>query len=785
MQPLTGNTIKSIHSYWTAANFLAAGQIFLKENALLKEPLKASHIKPRLLGHWGTSPGLNFIYVHLNRLIKDTGANILFIAGPGHGAPAVLANLYLEGTYTDHYPDVTQDEKGMTLLFRRFSSPFGIPSHVSAQTPGSLHEGGELGYAMVHAVGAVFDNPGLIAACVIGDGEAETGPLSASWKSVNYLNAQRDGAVLPVLHLNKYKISSVTIDGSTDDIRLEMLFKGYGYDPLFVEGGDDPIALHYAMANALNKAYNSITAIKQQAAEKKGDGIPAWPVIILRTPKGWTCPKELDGEPLEGSYRSHQVPLKDAKKDEAQLKLLEQWLKSYEPGKLFDRNGKLVPELKKMIPEDSHRMGQNAQSNGGSLYQTLKLPQWKDYGLPVEKKGATTAEATKVLGTFLRDIFKQNREEKNFRIFCPDEISSNRLDAVFEATNRCFTGNIPGGDEFIAPDGRVMEVLSEHLCQGWMEGYILSGRHGLFACYEAFAAIVDSMATQYAKWLKMAMETEWRKPVASFNYLLTSHAWRQDHNGYSHQGPGFIDNLASKKGDIIRIYLPPDANCLLSVTDHCLKSKYHINLIIAGKQPALQWLNKEEAEAHCTEGISTWEWAGNNNQEKPDIILASAGDVPTLETIAASWLLKQHCPEMNIRVVNVINLMTLKPQKFHPHGLSEEKFSQIFTNETDVIFAFHGYVALIHDLIHGRPNPERFHVRGYKEEGTTTTPFDMVVMNEISRCHLCIEALKRSKRFTDHPAQLYFQNKLAEHKAYIEKHLEDMPEIQNWKWQTG
>jgi xylulose-5-phosphate/fructose-6-phosphate phosphoketolase len=785
MNYLNAKELQTINNYWNAANYLAVGQIYLRSNPLLRKRLTADDIKPRLLGHWGTAPGLNLVYVHLNRLIKRTGANVLYIAGPGHGAPAVLANLFLEGSYKEFYPNIANNTDGMLTFFKQFSTPYGIPSHVSAHTPGSLHEGGELGYSLSHAFGAVLDNPDLIAACVVGDGEAETGPLAGSWKSIDFINPETDGAVLPILHLNGYKIAGPTVMARMDNEHLQQFFKGMGYKPYIVEG-HDPLDVHQQFAQTLDKAYNDISAIQQHARTGTGTRKPHWPVILLRTPKGWTCPKELDGKPLEGSFRAHQVPLTKVRTNPEQLAMLEKWMRSYKPETLFDEKGQLDIKLKQLIPDGPKRMGMIQSANGGERLQKLELPDFKKYALEVKQPGVVVDEATRRMGQLLRDVFTLNEEHRNFRIFCPDETKSNRLDSVFEVTTRTFAGTIYDTDEQVSADGRVMEVLSEHLCQGWLEGYLLSGRHGLFPCYEAFVSIVDTMMNQHAKWLKTCNEIKWRKPIASLNYLLTSHTWRQDHNGYSHQGPGFIDAVANKKSSVIRIYFPPDSNTLLSVTDHCLSSKNYINIIVAGKQPALQWLDMEAAAKHCAIGVSVWPWAGNEEGGEPDIILASAGDVPTLETIAAAWLLRRHIPELKVRVVNVVDLMALSPQPYHPHGLTPEAFNSMFTETTDVIFAFHGYVRLIHDLVHGRPKPERFHVRGYAEEGSTTTPFDMVVLNGMSRFHLAIEALKRSKVHKEKCAEVIamFEAKLKEHTAYVKEHLEDMPEIENWNWQA-
>jgi xylulose-5-phosphate/fructose-6-phosphate phosphoketolase len=783
MATLTNEQLTKINAYWQAANYLAVGQIYLLDNPLLREPLTPKHIKPRLLGHWGTSPGLSLIYVHLNQLIRKTDANVIYITGPGHGAPAILANVYLEGTYSEIYPEVSQDIYGMRKLFRQFSTPGGVPSHVSPETPGSIHEGGELGYSLAHAFGAAFDHPNLLVACVVGDGEAETGPLEGSWKSVNFLNPVRDGAVLPILHLNGYKISGPTVLGREDDARLKDLFNGRGYEVNFVEG-DDPMQVHQMMSDTLEKVFQEIHAIQKKARTHGFTEQPVWPMIILRTPKGWTGPKEWHGVPIEGTFRAHQVPLTQVREDPEQLKLLESWMKSYQPEKLFDDNGCLVAELQALAPQGQKRMGANPLSNASGVTVDLVLPPYTDYAVEVKSPGVVRAEATRELGYFLRDIFKKNEKAQNFRLFCPDETSSNRLDAVFDVTDRCSVSKILSSDVNISPDGRVMEVLSEHLCQGWLEGYLLTGRHGIFPCYEAFATIVDSMLSQHAKWLKTTRDIPWRKPIPSINYLLTSHAWRQDHNGYSHQGPGFMDTVINKKSTVVRIYLPPDANCLLSVVDHCLSSRNYVNVIVTGKQPELQWLDIEAAKQHCARGASVWDWAGNDHSEEPDVVLACAGDVPTLETVAAAWLLQKNIPELRVRLVNIVDLMVLSPPAYHPHGMDESGFVSMFTRNKPVIFAFHGYVRMIHDLVHGRPNPERFHVRGYMEEGTTTTPFDMVVLNKVSRYHLAIQALQRVPRLSSKSASVIegFQEKLNEHRLYIDKNLEDMPEVREWKW---
>ncbi|WP_143310902.1 phosphoketolase family protein [Chitinophaga vietnamensis] len=783
MSTLSANTLQLMQRYWQAANYLSAAQIYLQDNPLLREPLRAAHIKPRLLGHWGTSPGLNLIYVHLNRLIKDTNAEVLFICGPGHGAPALLANTYLEGTYSEVYPDISRDEAGLRRLFTQFSSPGGVPSHVSPHTPGSIHEGGELGYSLAHAFGAAFDHPDLIVACVVGDGEAETAPLEGSWKSIHFLNPLRDGAVLPILHLNGYKISSPTVMARMPDDALAQLFSGLGYEAIFV-GGDDPMDVHEALADALDKAYHQIRYMQSTVRGGQPFALPRWPLIILRTLKGWTGPASWNGQPIEGTFRSHQVPLTEVRENPAQLALLEQWLRSYAPTTLFDEHGTLLPELQALAPKGPLRMGATPYANGGLLLRQLQMPDFMDYAVPVQTPGAVTEEGTTRLGNLLRDIFTKNKDEHHFRLFSPDETNSNRLGAVFEATERMFTALQLDTDEQLSPEGRVMEVLSEHLCQGWLEGYLLTGGYGLFASYEAFITIIDSMFSQHAKWLKMCREIPWRKDIASLNYLLTSHSWRQDHNGYSHQGPGFIDTVVNKKSTVIRIFLPPDANCLLAVMDHCLCSRNLVNVVVAGKQPMLQWLSAGEAAAHCSRGASVWEWAGNDAGQQPDVVLACAGDVPTLETVAAAWLLRQQLPDLKVRVVNVVNLLALSPEQDHPHGATTEYFRELFTDDAPVIFAFHGYVRLIHDLVHGRPRPTRFHARGFMEEGTTTTPFDMTVLNNMSRYHLAIAAVERAAHRYP-PAEgviKFFENKLAEHRHYIREHLEDMPEIRDWHW---
>jgi xylulose-5-phosphate/fructose-6-phosphate phosphoketolase len=785
MSQISEDSLNKIHKYWSAANYLSVGQIYLRDNPLLREPLRVEHIKPRLLGHWGTSPGLNLIYVHLNRLIKEKDANIIYITGPGHGGPAIIANTYLEGTYSEIYSDIAQNVDGMRRLFRQFSFPGGVPSHVSPQTPGSIHEGGELGYALVHAFGAAFDNPDLLVACVVGDGEAETGPLAGGWKSNMFLNPARDGAVLPILHLNGYKISGPTVTGRKSDEELNYLFKGLGYSPYFVEGSD-PSLVHQTMADTIDRVYADVQTIQNDARSKGFSKRPAWPMIVLRTPKGWTGPKVVDGLQVEGTFRAHQVPLATVRENPEHLKILEEWMLSYKPQELFDEDGRLIPELAELAPESDRRMSANPHANGGKLLIDLDLPDFKKYSLEVKKPGAQYGEATRQLGKFLRDVFNKNDKNGNFRIFCPDETESNRLGNVFEVTNRCFVGDIINTDDHLSPDGRVMEVLSEHCCQGWLEGYLLTGRHGIFPCYEAFVTIIDSMVNQHAKWLKTCRELPWRKPIASLNYLLTSHAWRQDHNGYSHQGPGFINTVLHKKSSVARIYLPPDANCLLSVIDHCLRSRDYVNLIISGKQPEPQWLDMKAAIEHCSKGASVWKWAGNDENNEPDVVMACAGDVPTMETLAAAWLLKKHQPELKIRVVNVVDLMSLMPHNEHPHGLDEPSFSNLFTDTAPVIFAFHGYPRVIHELVYQRPNDERFHVHGYIEEGTTTTPFDMVVCNNMSRYHLAIDALQRAPRLRSRSANLIqqFNNKLIDHAVYVRKYGEDMPEIVNWRWDS-
>ena len=767
--------LEIIDAYFRAANYLTAGQIYLKNNPLLEEPLKGEHIKKRLLGHWGTSPGLNFIYAHLNRLIQDTQAKIIYVTGPGHGGPALRANVFLEGSMTETYPDISMNTSGIHKLMKDFSWPGGVPSHVSPPTPGSIHEGGELGYSLVHAFGAVMDNPDLIAMCVVGDGESETGPLATSWQSNKFINVKRDGAVLPIFHLNGYKISGPTLFGRMSDEKIESFFKGCGYNPRFIEG-DDPKELHPKMWEMLDWAYGEIRRLQKGPDENPVD----WPLIVMRTPKGWTGPKVVDGKKVEGTFRAHQVPLSDVIDNEEHMKILEDWLRSYHIEELFDEHGHPVEKVLKLIPEKTLRMGSNPHTNGGLLMKELKIPDFTQYAVKVPNPGSVIGEATRELGKLVRDIMKENPD--NFRLFCPDETNSNRLNHVFEVTGRTYLGNILDSDESLAHDGRVMEVLSEHLCQGWLEGYLLTGRHGIFPCYEAFALIVDSMLNQHGKWLKACRELPWRKPIPSLNYLLTSHAWRQDHNGFSHQGPGFIESVMQKKSTVARIYLPPDANCLLAIGSHCLKSINYINLIISGKQPMPQWLNMKDAKAHCERGASVWQWASDEGE--PDVVMAAGGDTPTLETMAAVSILKKHFPDLKIRVINVVDLFTLIPHVRHPHGFDEETFEQLFTNDKPVIFAFHGHPRVIHELIYARENPHRFHVRGYIEEGTTTTPFDMVVCNHMSRFHLAMEVLHRTPKMKSVAGDFIDTCKktLEKHKSYIYEHGEDLPEIVNWKW---
>jgi len=782
-QPLTTEQLKHIHAYWRAANYLSVGQIYLLDNPLLKQALKIEQIKPRLLGHWGTTPGLNFIYVHLNRIIKAQDLNVLYVAGPGHGGPGLVANTYLEGSYTEFYPNITQDSSGMKKLFKQFSFPGGIGSHVTPETPGSIHEGGELGYSLSHAYGAAFDNPDLIVACVVGDGEAETGPLATAWHSNKFLNPINDGAVLPILHLNGYKIANPTVLARISHEELESLFVGYGYKPYFVEGSD-PELMHQQMAATLDVVMAEIKAIQTEARNSGIAKRPCWPMIILRSPKGWTGPKEVDGKKAEGSWRSHQVPFSDMSKKSGHLKLLQQWMESYKPEELFNENGSLLPELAELAPQGERRMGANPHANGGALLRDLRLPDYNDYAVAVAKPGRTMAESTRVMGYFLRDVMKMNDQRRNFRVVGPDETASNRLGALLEVTERAWMAQQLPDDDHLATDGRVMEILSEHTCQGWLEGYLLTGRHGFFSCYEAFIHIIDSMLNQHAKWIKVSKEIPWRRPIASLNYLLTSHVWRQDHNGFSHQDPGFIDHVVNKKADIIRVYLPPDANTLLYITDKCLRSRDFINVIVAGKQPQLQWLNMDAAIKHSTAGIGIWKWASNDKGGEPDVVMACAGDVPTLETLAAVDLLRQQLPGLKIRVVNIVNLMTLQPKEEHPHGLSDKEFDTLFTTDKPIIFAYHGYPWLIHRLCYRRTNHKNLHVRGYKEEGTTTTPFDMTVLNDLDRFHLAGDVIDRVPELgyaAAYTKQL-IRDKLIEHKQYIHQHGEDMPEIREWVW---
>jgi xylulose-5-phosphate/fructose-6-phosphate phosphoketolase len=781
-QPLTDAELEQINAYWAAANYLSIGQIYLLDNPLLKEPLQLKHIKPRLLGHWGTTPGLNMIYAHLNRLIKSRDVNVIFITGPGHGAPGIVANTYLEGSYSELYPDITRDADGMRKLFRQFSFPGGIPSHAAPETPGSIHEGGELGYSLSHAFGAAFDNPDLVVACVVGDGEAETGPMATAWHSNKFLNPASDGAVLPILHLNGYKIANPTVLARISEEELRDLFVGYGYLPYFVEGSE-PGAVHQSMAATLDKAFDDIRAI--QAEARSGEMTrPRWPMIILRTPKGWTCPPEIDGLKLENYWRAHQVPFAELATKPEHIKVLETWMKSYGPEQLFDDDGCIRPELVALAPEGERRMGANPHANGGKLLHDLKLPDYHHYALAVPQPGGMFGEATRTLGKFLRDVMKLNAAQRNFRVVGPDETVSNRLGALLEVTNRAWQAERYEYDDHLAPDGRVMEILSEHTCQGWLEGYLLTGRHGLFSCYEAFIHIVDSMFNQHAKWIKVSKEITWRRPIASLNILLTSHVWRQDHNGFSHQDPGFIDHVVNKKADIVRVYLPPDANSLLFVADQCLRSRDLINVIVAGKQPEPQWLTMEAAVAHCSAGIGIWEWASNDEDGEPDVVMACAGDVPTIETLAAVELLRRHQPELKLRVINVVDLMTLQPHEEHPNGLVDKDFDALFTTDKPIIFAFHGYPWLIHRLCYRRTNHKNLHVRGYKEEGTTTTPFDMTVLNDLDRFDLVMDVIDRVPKLGYRAAHLkqHMRDKLTEHKQYIADHGQDMPEIREWKW---
>ena len=781
--PLSPDETRRIDAYWRAANYLSVGQIYLHDNPLLREPLTIAHIKPRLLGHWGTTPGLNFIYAHFNRLIQKLDLNVIYIAGPGHGGPGLVANTYLEGTYSEFYPNVPQSEAGMKRLFKQFSFPGGIPSHVAPETPGSIHEGGELGYSLAHAYGAVFDNPDLLACCVIGDGEAETGPLAASWHSNKFLNPARDGSVLPILHLNGYKIANPTILGRMTHEELVSLFSGYGYKPYFVEG-HEPVLMHPLMASTLETAVNELHAIRDRARAQADMERPLWPMIILRTPKGWTGPKIVDGKPTEGTWRSHQVPLSEIATYPEHLRQLEEWMRSYRPEELFDAEGKLIAEFAELAPKGERRMGANPHANGGLLLKDLVMPDFRDFGIEVPKPGAVDGEATRILGKFLSDVMKLNAQAQNFRVMGPDETTSNRLDALYEATNKVWMEPLLPTDEHLARDGRVMEVLSEHMCQGWLEGYLLTGRHGFFSCYEAFIHIVDSMFNQHAKWLKVTRHIPWRRPISSLNYLLTSHVWRQDHNGFSHQDPGFIDHVVNKKAGVVRVYLPPDANTLLSVGNHCLRSRNYVNVIVAGKQPSPQWLDMESAIRHCTAGVGIWDWASTDQGVEPDVVMACAGDVPTLECLAAVGLLRQHFPDIRIRFVNVVDLLALEPQSEHPHGLPDHEFDSIFTVDKPIIFAYHGYPWLIHRLTYRRTNHDNLHVRGYKEEGTTTTPFDMTVQNDMDRFHLAGDVVDRVPRLQRVGAhfQQFLRDKLVDHRQFVTEHGDDMPEVKNWKW---
>jgi xylulose-5-phosphate/fructose-6-phosphate phosphoketolase len=771
-----------LDAYWRAANYLSIGQIYLFDNPLLKEPLSEKHIKPRLLGHWGTTPGLNFIYAHLNRQIRKHDLEMIYVIGPGHGGPALVANAYLEGTYSEVYPNISEDAAGMQRLFKQFSFPGGIPSHVAPETPGSIHEGGELGYALSHAFGAAFDNPDLIVACVVGDGEAETGPLATSWHSNKFLNPATDGAVLPILHLNGYKIANPTILARISHEELEELFRGYGYRPYFVEGSD-PDTMHELMAATLDAVIAEIKSIQAQARSGVRER-PRWPMIVLRSPKGWTCPKEIDGRRVEDYWRAHQVPMGEMHGNAEHVRILESWMKSYRPDELFDESGRLKDELRALAPEGERRMSANPHANGGLLLRDLKLPDFRDYAVDVPTPGVIAAESTRIMGRFLRDVMKLNMDARNFRLFSPDENNSNRWQDALEVTNRAWEADTYPWDDHLAADGRVMEMLSEHQCQGWLEGYLLTGRHGFFSCYEAFIHIIDSMFNQHAKWLKVCNEIRWRRPIASLNYLLSSHVWRQDHNGFSHQDPGFIDHVVNKKAEVVRVYLPPDANTLLSVTDHCLRSRNYVNVVVAGKQPEPQWLTIDEAIRHCEAGLGIWEWASNDKGGEPDVVMACCGDVPTLETLAAVDLLRRHAPELKVRVINIVNLMKLQPPSEHPHGLSDRDFDALFTTDKPVIFAFHGYPWLIHRLIYRRTGHQNFHVHGYREEGTTSTPFDMCVMNELDRFHLVADVIDRTPKLGAKAAyaKQAIRDRLIEHREYIRRYGDDMPDISGWQW---
>jgi xylulose-5-phosphate/fructose-6-phosphate phosphoketolase len=780
---LSKRELEAMDAYWRAANYLSVGQIYLYDNPLLQQPLSKEHVKPRLLGHWGTTPGLNFLYVHLNRLIKQYDLNMIYIIGPGHGGPGLVANAYLEGTYSEVYPHISADAEGMKRLFKQFSFPGGIPSHVAPETPGSIHEGGELGYALSHAYGAAFDNPDLIVAAVVGDGEAETGPLATSWHSNKFLNPVTDGAVLPILHLNGYKIANPCVLARISHEELDQLFRGYGYTPYFVEG-DEPEKMHQLMAATLDSVIADIQRIQADARQNGFTERPRWPMIVLRTPKGWTCPKEIDGRRTEDSWRSHQVPMGEMHENLAHIKILEDWMKSYRPEEIFDAQGTFKSELAALAPKGERRMSANPHANGGLLLKELRLPDFRAYAVPVLSPGAVSAESTRVMGRFLRDVMQLNLESKNFRLFSPDENNSNRWQDALEVTNRAWVADTYPYDDHLAPDGRVMEMLSEHQCQGWLEGYLLTGRHGFFSCYEAFIHIIDSMFNQHAKWLKVCHHIPWRRSIASLNYLLSSHVWRQDHNGFSHQDPGFIDHVINKKAEVVRVYLPPDANCLLSVTDHCLRSRDYVNVIVAGKQPAPQWLTMDQAIKHCTAGIGIWEWASNDRGGEPDVVMACCGDVPTLETLAAVDLFRRYTPELKVRVINVVDLMTLQPQSEHPHGLSDKDFDTLFTKDKPIIFAFHGYPWLIHRLTYRRTNHSNLHVRGYKEEGTTTTPFDMCVLNDLDRFHLVQDVIDRVPKLGVRAAyaKQAIRDQLIEHQQYVAEHGDDMPEVSSWTW---
>ncbi len=786
-KPLSPDLLQKMDAYFRASNYLSVGQIYLYDNPLLRAPLAPEHVKPRLLGHWGTSPGLNFVYVHLNRVINEHDLNMIYVTGPGHGGPSLVAHTYLEGSYSEFYPNISQDETGMKRLFTQFSFPGGVPSHVASETPGSINEGGELGYCLSHAYGAAFDNPDLIVACVVGDGEAETGPLATSWHSNKFLNPEYDGAVLPILHLNDGKIAGPTMLARIPEEELDMLFRGYGYKPYYIDYdalNGDTMALHQRMAAIMDQVIAEIKAIQTDVRTNGLKERPVWPMIIMRTPKGWTGPKVVDGLMIEGCFRSHQVPVSQTRTNPEHLRILEEWMRSYKPEELFDENGRILPEIQALAPKGIRRMGANPHANGGILLRDLRMPDFRDYAIDVPHPGATIAEATRIQGKMIRDVITLNEETKNFRVFSPDETESNRWSAVFEVTDRCLVGEIKPHDHQISHNGRIMEMLSEHQCEGWLEGYILTGRHGFFSCYEAFIHIIDSMFNQHAKWLEVTRHIPWRRPVASLNYLLTSHVWRQDHNGLSHQNPGFMDVVMNKKADITRVYLPPDANTLLSVTDHCLRSRHRINVIVAGKQPALQYLNMDDAIKHCTAGAGIWEWASNDKGGEPDVVMACCGDIPTMETLAAVKILREQFPELKIRVVNVVNLMVLQPPSEHPNGMSDKDFDSLFTTNKPVIFAYHGYPWLIHRLTYRRTNHDNMHVRGYKEEGTTTTPFDMVVINDLDRFHLVGDVIDRLPQLAGKAAyaKQYLRDKLLDHKAYVHQYGEDMPEIRDWKW---